>query len=185
MPLKWMHTFYGAGFLTCLGTVLASQQTTGPTFLGTKGQTKGTLMMIHKSTAVVLTVLVVPRVLLRAMTAAPKALPGAFPEHLLANLSHVAMYGAMIAMPATGIAMGWFGGKGVPFYGLYTFPGKPDKTKEDGQFAGTMFKWHKWLGSFLWYLVPLHVRWQGANEHRCCCCCHCCRCRLSPPLLLR
>jgi len=164
-PLKWMHWIYGAGFLTCLGTVLASQQTTGDTFLGTKNQTKGKLMMIHKSTAVVLAALVTPRVLLRLATAAPKALPGSFMEHFAANLSHVSLYGFMLAMPATGMAMGYYGGNGIPFYGLYTIPGIPKdkRTKEDGAFAGQLFKWHKWLGSFIWYLVPLHVA--GAAQH--------------------
>ena len=36
--------------------------------------------------------------------------------------------------------MGYYGGKGVPFFGVYTFPGKADKTKEDGKFAGTVRK---------------------------------------------
>jgi cytochrome b561 len=54
-------------------------------------------------------------------------------------------------------------GKGVPFYGLFTIPGKAERTKEDGAFAGSMFKWHKWAGGFLWYLVPLHVG--GALQH--------------------
>jgi len=120
-------------------------------------------MLIHKSTAVVLTALVIPRLALRATAAIPKALPGSFPEHLAANVSHAAMYAFMLGMPATGLAMGYYGGKGVPFYGLYTIPGKADKTKEDGKFAGEMFKWHKWAGGYLWYLVPLHVA--GAVQH--------------------
>ena len=155
--LQYMHWIYAGGFMTVMGTVYASQQTTGPTFLGTKGQTKGTLMLIHKSTAVILAALVVPRIALRALSKAPTALPGSMPEHLAANLSHAAFYGFMVFMPATGIAMGYYGGKGVPFFGVYTFPGKADKTKEDGAFAGSMFKWHKWAGSYLWYLPPVHV----------------------------
>ena len=58
---------------------------------------------------------------------------------------------------------GYYGGKGVPFFGLGSIPGKADKTKEDGAFAGQMFKWHKWAGGFLWYLAPLHVA--GALQH--------------------
>ena len=113
-PLQWMHWVYAAGFGTCMGTVLASQQTTGPTFLGSKGETKGYLMMstcppatcnwrdthaslaslsmtVHKSSAVILSALVLPRVMLRAVSAVPKALPVSFPEHFIANLSHVSM----------------------------------------------------------------------------------------------
>ena len=66
----------------------------------------------------------VPRVLLRMVTKAPTPLEGPALEHFAANVSHTALYGFMLAMPATGIAMGYYGGKGVPFYGLYTFPGK-------------------------------------------------------------
>jgi cytochrome b561 len=153
-----MHWVYGAGFATVCGTVLMSQNTTGPTFLGTKGETKGQLMLIHKSTAVLLAGLLAPRVLLRAFSAVPKALPGSFVEHWAANLSHTALYGFMIAMPATGFAMGWYGGKGVPFFGITTFAGKTEgRVPEDGKFAGKMFGWHKWAGGFLWYLLPLHV----------------------------
>eukprot|EP00310_Coccolithus_braarudii_P019455 CAMPEP_0183357648 /NCGR_PEP_ID=MMETSP0164_2-20130417/46909_1 /TAXON_ID=221442 /ORGANISM="Coccolithus pelagicus ssp braarudi, Strain PLY182g" /LENGTH=239 /DNA_ID=CAMNT_0025531319 /DNA_START=57 /DNA_END=776 /DNA_ORIENTATION=- len=165
-PVQWMHWVYAAGMLTVLGTVKASQWTTGETFLGTKGQTKGTLMLIHKSTAVILTALIVPRILLKAVSKVPAHLPGSALEHLAANVSHTAFYGFMLFMPATGIAMGWFGGKGVPFYGLYMFPGKPDKTKEDGQFAGKMFKWHKQAGQFMYYLVPLHVGAAGLHVVR-------------------
>lgn len=38
--------------------------------------------------------------------------------------------------------MGYYGGKGVPFFGLYTFPGASDDSK-DGAFAGRFFKLHK------------------------------------------
>jgi cytochrome b561 len=62
--------------------------------------------------------------------------------------------------------MGYYGGKGVPFFGLFTIPGKADKTKEDGAFAGKMFKWHKQAGSLLWYLIPLHLA--GAAQHAVC-----------------
>ena len=85
------------------------------------------------------------------------------PEHMAANASHALFYAYMLGMPATGIAMGYYGGKGVPFFGLYTIPGKADKTKEDGKFAGQMFKWHTQAGQFLQYLIPVHVA--GALQH--------------------
>ena len=53
---------------------------------------------------------------------APKALPGSLVEHWVANLSHIAMYGFMLGMPATGIAMGYYGGKGVPFWRQFVDP---------------------------------------------------------------
>jgi len=160
-PIQWMHWVYAAGMTTVLGSVLAAQKTTKE--YKPVGMSKGDLMMIHKSTAVILAALVVPRILLRAASTVPKALPVSFPEHVAADLTHVALYSFMVGMPATGLAMGYYGGKGVPFFGLFTIPGKADKTKEDGKFAGKMFGWHKWAGNFMWYLVPLHIA--GAAQH--------------------
>ena len=72
-------------------------------------------------------------------------LPGVIERNkfLSGNASHALLYTFMLGMPTTGFAMGYYGGKGVPFYGLFTIPGKADKTEEDGKFAGQMFKWHK------------------------------------------
>ena len=107
----------------------------------------------------------------RANPVAPTPLEGPALEHFAANVSHTALYGFMLAMPATGIAMGYYGGKGVPFYGLYTFPGKgspgmPAKEKEDGKFAGTMFKWHTWMGQYIFYLLPVHVGAVGLHTFK-------------------
>jgi superoxide oxidase len=156
-PLQWVHWLTAAGTITIIGTAKASQWTTGPTFLGTKGKTKGTLMTVHKSTAVLMTALFVPRVLLKALTKAPAALEGSFLEQTAAKIGHASLYGFMAFMPATGIALGYYGGKGVPFYGLFTFPGKADKTKEDGQFAGKMFGWHKQVGQFYPAALSVHL----------------------------
>lgn len=37
-------------------------------------------------------------------------------EHTLSRIIHYALYGFMIIMPASGIAMGYYGGKGLPFF---------------------------------------------------------------------
>jgi cytochrome b561 len=39
------------------------------------------------------------------------AIPGSAVEHFLANLSHAGLYGFMVIMPASGIAMGYYGGE--------------------------------------------------------------------------
>ena len=59
----------------------------------------------------------------------------------------------------------------MPFYGLYTFqgkgsPGMPAKEKEDGKFAGTMFKWHTWMGQYIFYLLPVHVGAVGLHTFK-------------------
>eukprot|EP00967_Tisochrysis_lutea_P013196 scaffold14722_cov32-Tisochrysis_lutea.AAC.1 len=53
---------------------------------------------------------------------------------MLINAGHAALYGALFFMPLSGFAMGYYGGKGVPFYGLFTIPGKTEgRTPEDGE----------------------------------------------------
>lgn len=91
----------------CLDDTFAARGATQ--FLGSKGKTKGTLMMIHKSTAVILGALIVPRLALRLTSSIPAALPGSYPEHIAANASHAALYAFMLGMPATGFAMGYYG----------------------------------------------------------------------------
>ena len=63
------------------------------------------------------------------------------------------MYGMMTAMPVSGFIMGYYGGRGLPFFG-YTIPGA---SKRDGKLAGRAFKLHKQLGWYYEMFVPLHV----------------------------
>jgi cytochrome b561 len=51
---------------------------------------------------------------------------------LAAKAGHLALYGFMVIMPATGIAMGMYGGKGLPFFWT-TIPGFEEK---NGKLAG-------------------------------------------------
>lgn len=44
------------------------------------------------------------------------------------QLSHAAAYGLMTVMPVTGIAMGYYGGKGLPFF-FTTIPGAQGEDK--------------------------------------------------------
>ena len=52
------------------------------------------------------------------------------------------MYGLLIFLPLTGIIMGYFSGKGLPFFG-FSIPGS--KTP-NGDVAGLAYKTHKWAG---------------------------------------
>jgi cytochrome b561 len=65
-------------------------------------------------------------------------------------------------MPISGITMGYFGGKGLPFFG-YTIPGAEEK---DGALAKSAFIWHKRAGTVLEYLVPIHVGAVGLHMMR-------------------
>jgi len=122
-----MHWGVGVGILGCFGTVQAAMYTTKD-YKPIPGYVKGDLMNLHKSFGLLIGAAVVPRLAVRALSTAPAHLPGPYLLNLAADASHVLKYALMIAMPATGIAMGYFGGKGLPFFG-YTIPGASAENK--------------------------------------------------------
>jgi len=150
-PLRYLHWVIAGGVLACFGLVKSAQWTPKEDM-----KTKMKLMNLHKSFGVALAVLVPIRVAVRLTTKIPATLPGPIWEQYAGKLSHLATYGAMIFMPASGVAMGYFGGKGLPFFGT-TIPGAPKgSTRPD--IAGPAFKAHKLVGQVFEYgLVPVHV----------------------------
>jgi cytochrome b561 len=74
-------------------------------------------------------------------------------ENSLGSLGHFLLYGFMTIMPASGIAMGYYGGKGLPFF-YKTIPGAEIP---NGKIAKQSFSIHKTLGTYGKYLVPLHA----------------------------
>ena len=59
----------------------------------------------------------------------------------------------LTAMPATGIAMGYFGGKGLPFF-TTTLPAAKETR---GDIAKQAFQIHKTVGQAFELMVPIHV----------------------------
>lgn len=125
---------------------------------------KAKWMHRHKSLGLLTGMLVAPRVAYRLL-ARPSynvvGLPGnATWENVLGKVGHYALYGFMTIMPATGIAMGYYGGKGLPFFGT-TFDGIKSTTEEEkkrnGGIAKRAFQIHKQNGVYGKYLVPVHA----------------------------
>ena len=113
--------------------------------------------MLHKSVGLCLAGLILVRVPMRLKSAVPPAVAGNALEQTAAKLSHLALYAFSIVMPVTGVAMGIFGGKGIPFFGLGTVPGLDPKQSGKGWIAGKAFKLHKQAGRFFEYFVPIHI----------------------------
>jgi cytochrome b561 len=69
-------------------------------------------------------------------------------ENMLGKAGHYLLYGFIAVMPATGIAMGYFGGAGLPFF--FTKFAGIKKTEENkastGNIAKNAFKIHKQVG---------------------------------------
>jgi len=87
---------------------------------------KGKWMWRHKSLGLLTGMIVAPRIGYRLMNAAKYKVghpSGTGPiEGAAADVSHIALYAFMTIMPASGIVMGYFGGKGLPFFWT-TIPG--------------------------------------------------------------
>ena len=81
-------------------------------------------MFMHKSFGTLAAGLMLPRLALRLASKAPGPLTNASWEQMLAKASHAGMYGFLIAMPATGVAMGYFG----PKWCTYGDDGAPQPT---------------------------------------------------------
>ena len=93
----------------------------------------------------------------------PGAVPGpAWERADYANVSHLALYAGMFALPMSGVAMGYFGGKGLPFFWT-TIPGAQGDAKR-GKWAGQAFKIHKTVGTY-WKYLPL-VHFAAVGVHR-------------------
>jgi len=79
--------------------------------------------------------------------------PGSSIEQTLAAAGHAAMYGFLVFMPTSGFIMGYYGGRGLPFFG-YVIPGAAEKNTK---LAGQAFGWHKQVGQAYELFVPLHI----------------------------
>jgi cytochrome b561 len=149
---SWLHWLMAAGIVTIVATVKISQNVTNAK-LKEWGTSKAKLMHLHKSVALIMAAMIAPRLILRLVSFAPLPPPGLMVEVAAAHASHWALYAFMIVMPASGIAMGYYSGKGLPFFG-WTLSGAK---VPDGAKAKKFYGQHKTLGQLFTYLLPLHV----------------------------
>ena len=158
--MKAIHWGMATGIGGCVLFVKIAQQ------YNFKGNTKedkaniGYYMRLHKSFGLMMAFLIIPRILVRRGSTLPPPVVGAAWEHMLAKIGHYSLYGFMLLMPITGVAMGVFGGKGLPFFS-YTIPGLE---KPVPAVAKNAFKVHKQAGQILPYVVGGHL--VGVGYHK-------------------
>lgn len=146
LSVQALHWMSGGAMLGAVGSVIYCQQTKDKSI-------KGKLMHFHKSCGTLALFLIGPRLIFRLATKAPAHLGGNAIEKLAGTVTHLALYGLAIFLPISGAAMGYFGGKGLPFF-FTTIPGAE---KADGSIAKPAYQYHKLAGQAIEYLVPLHV----------------------------
>jgi 1,2-dihydroxy-3-keto-5-methylthiopentene dioxygenase len=128
--LHWLTAIPAVG---CVSSVLICQQS--------PKEEKGKWMWRHKSLGLLTGMIVAPRLAYRIFNrSAYKVFPldGNKLEHFAASATHLGLYGFMVMMPVSGIAMGYYGGKGLPFF-FTTIPGvvkTPENKKKTGKLAG-------------------------------------------------
>jgi len=147
------HWLVAIPLMGSIGCVLQAQNTPKE-----QKKDKANLMHLHKSLGVLTGMIVAPRFAYRLFARSKYSsvghLPGTGPvEGAASTASHLGLYGFMTIMPLTGIGMGMYGGKGLPFFWT-TIPGFE---KKNGKLAGQNFKIHKTLGTYGKYLVPIHA----------------------------
>lgn len=148
MLMKGFHWGMGAGALGCIGLVQYKQRTEDK-------KLQGDLMFWHKSIGLLMGIAIIPRIAVRLVSKIPAPPAGSKIEHFAASASHLGAYGLLSMLPITGIAMGYYGGKGLPFF-FTTIPGA-DKENKNGKLAGWTWKVHKYAGTALEFLLTLHV----------------------------
>lgn len=159
---SYFHWVVAFPLIASVGAVLKAQNS--------PKEEKGMWMHRHKSMGLLTGMLVAPRfayrIYDRTKYSAVKEVAGTGPvESVAARISHFALYGFMGIMPASGIAMGYYGGKGLPFFGT-TFKGieHTDETKaRNVAIAKQSFSIHKQVGTYGKYLIPIHMA--GAFKH--------------------
>eukprot|EP00055_Hartaetosiga_balthica_P015468 m.91513 g.91513 ORF g.91513 m.91513 type:complete len:234 (+) comp8873_c5_seq1:109-810(+) len=150
-PLQLLHWAMGAGIVTCIATVKLQQWSKDNDF-------KGKMMHIHKSTALLVLGMIPLRIFYGLKSKTP-ALPG--PMGFISKLSHFGLYALMIGMPISGVVMGYFGGKGLPFFNWH-ISGASDEDKKPA-IAKKAYQLHKKAGLVLEGLTLLHIG--GAAFH--------------------
>lgn len=160
---SYYHWMVAAPLVGSIACVLKAQYTP-------KEEKKEKMMWMwrHKSLGVLTGLVVLPRVGYRLFNAAKyriRDLPGEGPIIGAAGKAgHLGLYAFMTIMPVSGIAMGMFGGKGLPFFWT-TIPGFEKKNgKLAGQVRFCCFKSFIILNVSFFILFQRALDWIGLNE---------------------
>jgi cytochrome b561 len=152
---SYFHWMVAVPMIGTVASVLKAQQSP-------KAE-KGKWMHRHKSLGLLTGMIVAPRFAYRLLAGSSyrvqNVVGNAQWENTAGKFTHYLLYGFMTVMPASGIAMGYYGGKGLPFF-FTTLPGaanKEENKKANGAIAKQSFSVHKTLGTYGKFLIPVHI----------------------------
>lgn len=120
-----------------------------------KGADKWMLYGWHKSTGILLLIIIAIRIIWRISNVSPLLADNMSAKaKTMAHLAHFALYICMIGLPVSGYIMSMAGGHGISFYGLFDVINLIAENKELGGLAHEI---HEILATAIYVLVPLHV----------------------------
>lgn len=113
-----------------------------------------TMKALHFMLGLSVLLLVLPRLIARALGETPTILPKpAAWQHSFARLAHLALYLFMLVMPLLGWLLLSAAGKPIPFFGLHL----PALIGENKELADFIKEIHGAIGEIGYYLIGLHV----------------------------
>lgn len=160
--LSRLHWLTAPAMMGCVGCVLYKQQ------LPEGHADINTWMYYHVSFGLLTGLFAGPRLVARLSSNTPPALPAMIPgkevlEHALSKVTHLGLYGFLTVMPATGIAMNYYGGRGTPLFSLFTIP---PAAEPQGAISKQAFDLHTTIGTYGKFLIPTHVGAAGLHAVR-------------------
>jgi cytochrome b561 len=142
--------FHWLIFLTVVGMLIAG----GSLDSLPNGSVKALVIGLHKSTGVVLLLLVLMRLFWRFINPKPRDLGGNQFENKLGHLMHIFLYILLILQPITGIVMSQLAGYPVKVYGLFSLPDFFGKNPSLGKAFGEA---HSVIAAILTISIVIHV----------------------------
>jgi cytochrome b561 len=120
------------------------------------------LLMLHKSTGLLVFLLVLVRLLLRFSLRLPAPPAGSRWQLLAASATHAALYLLLLVIPLTGLFMQYFAAKPISVYGLWSLPAA---LVSDIERFAILRELHGILTLLLMVLITLHIG--AALYHQC------------------
>ena len=160
--LSFFHWFGAAGIIFLMGsaTVAGSIKRDDPATTPEKLKFRSELMHLHESVGLLMFAMIIPRVGIRLFgPPLPPPLPVPAWQQMASKATHGLLYGAMLFMPISGLAFGYFSCWGVPFF-KWNVPGAPKEKYSDNYKALEKFFYenHHNVGHYLtYYIFPLHI----------------------------
>lgn len=119
-----------------------------------KGDFRAWLLGLHMSIGMLVIGLTVVRIAWRLATPAPAEVPMAPPVRLAAKAGHLALYVALLALPAVGLLAAWIKGRNVVLFDLVPLP---SPLAVDKPFGERLEGIHELAGHATMILAGLHA----------------------------